>query len=84
MKEAGEGVTHVVATDVTDKTRWARSQVGGPALLSLCCPPFFLLSHRPLSLGGRTLICTHTPTDLPLLPPACLPLLAPACRASTW
>lgn len=29
VREAGEGVTHVVATDVTDKTRWAKSQVRG-------------------------------------------------------
>ena len=32
VKEAGEGVTHVVATDVTDKTRWARSHVGGVSM----------------------------------------------------
>lgn len=38
-KEAGEGVTHVVATDVTDKTRWARSQgkhVVSPSWLWCC------------------------------------------------
>lgn len=34
VREATENVTHVVATDITDKTRWARSQVcPGP----VCC-----------------------------------------------
>lgn len=28
VREATERVTHVVATDITDKTRWARSKVG--------------------------------------------------------
>ncbi|KAL4452377.1 hypothetical protein ABPG75_008039 [Micractinium tetrahymenae] len=39
VREAAEGVTHVVATDVTDKTRWARAKgkhVVGPNWLWCC------------------------------------------------
>lgn len=35
VRDLGDGVTHVVATDITDKTRWARSKVGGGLLCGL-------------------------------------------------
>lgn len=39
VKEVGQAVTHVVATDITDKTRWARSKgklIANPSWLWCC------------------------------------------------
>ena len=89
-------MTHVVATDVTDKTRWARSQVGalaGRRLQGISASGLLLI---PVALLPQFHVCTWecrvpcllpTPNTLCVPPPQGKFVVAPNwlwCSAYTW